>query len=1346
MSAPSGWKTCCFGFLPHSSKKMADFNREVLDYGDVIAIVVYFLLVLVTGLYAMCKATRSTVGGYFLAGRFMTWLPVGASLFASNIGSEHFIGLAGSGAASGIAVGAFEFNSLFLLQLLGWVFLPVYMASRVSTLPEYMSKRFGGQRIRVFLAVLSLLLYIFTKISVNMYAGALFIKETLGWNLYLSIILLLTLTAVCTITGGLTAVMYTDTLQFFFMIIGGSVLMIRAFIEVGGFSELKSRYMEAIPNKTIPNSTCGHPRSDAWLMLRDPINSDMPWPGFILGQTPASVWYWCADQMMVQRVLAAKTLSHAQGATLFTGYMKILPIFMMVLPGMISRVLYPDVIACVLPEECKKYCDNPMGCSNLAYPLLVINLLPSGLRGVMMSVMLAALMSDLTSIFNSSSTLFTIDIYKYVRQRAGTNELLLVGKLFVGLMVVISIVWIPIIIEMQGGQLYLYIQSIAAYLAPPIAAVYLMAIFWKRTNEKGAFWGIIIGFIVGVARMIMDFVFKEPVCGEEETRPLILIRVHYMYFATILFWQTIILTGVISYFTKPLEDAFIIRTTFWTRFNKENREDDRHLDLTFIAVPEIEMKKIETTFVDFQPTKFDKKSVDQNTGDQHQDLSMPWWKSLWRWICGVTSVEAQAQEALTFSNRLAAIASLEQEPRTKLFLNINLVITLIVGICLYVIFSVPGFVAMFRTNRGTLNGYFLAGRYMTWLPVGASLFASNIGSEHFIGLAGAGAASGIAVGAFEMNAGIVLQVLGWVYLPVYIASKVSTLPEYMSKRFGGQRIRVFLSVLSLMLYIFTKVSVNLYAGSLFIRQILNWDIYLCILLLLSLTALSTITGGLAAVIYTETLQCCIMICGGLILMIKGFSEVGGFAELMIKYTQSVPNMTLSNNTCGQPLPDAWEMLRSPTSKDLPWPGFWFGQTTAIFLITYQMMVQRALASKSLSHAQGGTLFVGYLKFLPLFMMVIPGMISRVLYPDIVACAVPEECLKYCGSRESCSNLAYPLLILRLLPSGCDGPKSETTYYSATRWRRQFGLLVAVMLAALMSDLTSVFNSASTLVTMDVWRRIRNSAQTKELLLVGKFTVLAMAGLSIAWVPIILSMQGGQLFAYVQAVSSYLSPPIAAVYLMAVLWRRFNEQGAFWGLIIGFIVGVIRMGLDFYYGTPACGEVDVRPPIIAQVHYMYFALILFWCTVLTGIIVSFCTKPSADHMLIRTLFWTRFDVSERPDEKASENIKIHSNSDIIILNTIDTSKSSEILVCHEDEVIIPKWKKLFFWICGYSPSDTKQNENDESMNAHLEKLSSLKQKFSAKVVLAINLVVIVVLTIGLNAFFTYGTRHILKNLV
>ncbi|KAG2456683.1 sodium/myo-inositol cotransporter [Polypterus senegalus] len=545
-----------------------------MEAADIVVVALYFVVVMCIGFFAMWKSNRSTVSGYFLAGRNMSWFVIGASLFVSNIGSEHFIGLAGSGAASGFAVGAWEFNALLLLQVLGWIFIPVYIRSGVFTMPEYLAKRFGGNRIKVYFAALSLLLYIFTKLSVDLYSGALFIQESLGWNLYLSVILLIGMTALLTVTGGLVAVIYTDTLQAFLMIVGALTLMVISLVEVGGLEGVKKRYMQATPNVTAVLDTYNltytnicriNPKPDSLKMLREPTDEEIPWPGFLLGQTPASVWYWCADQVIVQRVLAAKNLAHAKGSTLMAGFLKMLPMFIIVVPGMISRILYADELVCINPEHCMKVCGSRAGCSNIAYPRLVMNLLPVGLRGLMMAVMIAALMSDLDSIFNSASTIFTLDIYKMLRKTAASRELMVVGRLFVVFMVVVSIAWVPVIVEMQGGQMYLYIQEVADYLTPPVAALFLLGVFWKRCNETGAFFGGMAGFLLGGTRLIFAFIYRAPDCDQPDNRPAFIKNVHYMYIAASLFWITGIVAVIVSLLTPPPTKEQTLHTFVWGR-------------------------------------------------------------------------------------------------------------------------------------------------------------------------------------------------------------------------------------------------------------------------------------------------------------------------------------------------------------------------------------------------------------------------------------------------------------------------------------------------------------------------------------------------------------------------------------------------------------------------------------------------------------------------------------------------------------------------------------------------------------------------------------------------------------
>ncbi|XP_076000030.1 sodium/glucose cotransporter 2 isoform X3 [Genypterus blacodes] len=529
----------------------------------------------------MFRTNRGTVGGYFLAGRSMTWWPVGASLFASNIGSGHFVGLAGTGAASGIAVGAFEWNALFIVLLLGWLFVPVYLTAGVITMPQYLKKRFGGTRISLYLSIISLFLYIFTKISVDMFSGAVFIQQALGWNIYVAVIALLFITALYTVTGGLAALMYTDTVQTVVIIVGAFVLTGYSFAKVGGYSALLAGYRSAIPSAVSSldpqryniSPDCYLPRQDAFSLLRDPATGDLPWPGVVFGIAIVAGWYWCTDQVIVQRCLAARSLTHVKAGCLMCGYLKLLPMFLMVFPGMISRVLYPDEVGCVVPEVCKEVCGTEVGCSNIAYPKLVVSVMPNGLRGLMLAVMLAALMSSLASIFNSSSTLFTMDIWTRIRPQANESELIIVGRVWVLCIVAISICWIPVVQAAQSGQLFDYIQSVSSYLAPPIASVFLLAVFVRRVNESGAFWGLIGGLVMGLCRMVPEFWFGTGSCIFPSNCPFLVCGIHYLYFGIILFLCTSSLVLLISYCTKPIDDEHLHRLVFSLRHSKEERKD-----------------------------------------------------------------------------------------------------------------------------------------------------------------------------------------------------------------------------------------------------------------------------------------------------------------------------------------------------------------------------------------------------------------------------------------------------------------------------------------------------------------------------------------------------------------------------------------------------------------------------------------------------------------------------------------------------------------------------------------------------------------------------------------------------
>ncbi|XP_029473801.1 sodium/glucose cotransporter 4 isoform X2 [Rhinatrema bivittatum] len=637
-------------------------SHEKFGTPDIIVVVVYFIFVLVVGIWSSVRAARGTVGGYFLAGRTMTWIPIGASLMSSNVGSGLFVGMAGSGAAGGLAVGGFEWNATWVLVALGWIFVPVYIAAGVVTLPEYLQKRFGGQRIRIYMSVMSLILYIFTKISTDIFSGALFIQLSLGWDIYLATVILLLVTALYTIAGGLTAVIYTDTLQTIIMVAGSFSLMFISFNKIGWYSGLEEKYMKAIPSVIVPNTTCHLPRADSFHMLRDPITGDLPWPGLIFGLTVLATWVWCTDQVLVQRSLAAKNLSHAKGGSVLGGYLKILPMFFVVMPGMISRALYTDEVACVDPTICEKVCGIKVGCTNIAYPKMVIELMPVGLKGLMMAVMMAALMSSLTSIFNSSSTLFTLDIWLRIRRHATEVELMIVGRIFVAILVVISILWIPIIQAANSGQLFDYMQSVTSYLSPPVAALFILAIFCKRINEPGAFWGLLVGLVIGLIRMVMDFVYRAPYCGEEDTRPSVLKDVHYLYFALILFALTTVVSIVVSLCTPAIPDESLVRLTWWSRHSRAQRVD---LVEPWNQSNESEAPRQEVVLHPQTASEF------------------PWWKKSYYWFCGISR---DPVKRLTKEEREALerkLTSIEEKPKWRRICDINALILLAINIFLW---------------------------------------------------------------------------------------------------------------------------------------------------------------------------------------------------------------------------------------------------------------------------------------------------------------------------------------------------------------------------------------------------------------------------------------------------------------------------------------------------------------------------------------------------------------------------------------------------------------------------------------------------------------------------------------
>lgn len=457
-------------------------THKTLATADLVIIAFYFCVVFAIGFYFSRK--ERTSADYFLAGRNVGWFAIGASLFVSNISTEHFIGLAGSGASSGLAVGHFEWLACFMLLILGWIFVPFYLRSNVFTMPEFLERRFN-RSCATYLASISVIAYVFTKISVHLYAAAIVLERVLGWSPMTAAIILVLATGIYTIAGGLAAVIYTDLVQTMILVAGAVVLTILGLNAVGGFAALRA----ALP-------------PDYFHMIKPATDSAFPWTGIFFGAPILGIWYWCTDQVMVQRVLSARSEGNAKAATIFAGFLKILPVFILVLPGLIAVALYRDLF--------KFGSNGEVLNGDIAYPTLIVNLLPSGLVGVMIAALLAALMGSMSAVFNSASTLVTLDFYKKYRPNASERNLVNFGRLATGLMVLLGLAWVPFI-HLISSQLFIYLQSVQAYISPPIAACFILGILWPRLNGAGAITSLLTGFVLGALRFLMEL--KERSAG-----------------------------------------------------------------------------------------------------------------------------------------------------------------------------------------------------------------------------------------------------------------------------------------------------------------------------------------------------------------------------------------------------------------------------------------------------------------------------------------------------------------------------------------------------------------------------------------------------------------------------------------------------------------------------------------------------------------------------------------------------------------------------------------------------------------------------------------------------------------
>ncbi|MFN4084723.1 MAG: sodium:solute symporter [Spirosomataceae bacterium] len=441
---------------------------------DWIVIGGYFAILLAVAFWVVSQKSDTTED-YFLAGRNMGWFVVGASIFASNIGSEHVVGLAGAGAGNKIPMLIYEIQG-WLVVTMGWVFLPFYMRSGVFTMPEFLEKRFDA-RSRWFLSIFSLLAYVLTKVSVTVYAGGIVISSLLHIDFWTGALSTVILTGLYTVLGGMRAVVYTETLQTIVLVIGASALCYFGLEAAGGWEATKASLPKGYLN--------------IWRSIDDP---QFPWPSLVITSTIVGTWYWCTDQYIIQRALSANGIQEGRRGAIFGGFLKLLPVFLFLIPG---------VVALALKIQGKLAWES----ADQAFATLLMNTLPAGLRGLVAAGLLAALMSSLASVFNSCSTLFTIDIYQKLYPSATEERMLKIGRIATGVVVVFGIIWIPIM-QNISGVLYEYLQSVQSYIAPPITAVFLLGIFFKRINGQGAFATLLIGLLVVVVRLVLELTGK----------------------------------------------------------------------------------------------------------------------------------------------------------------------------------------------------------------------------------------------------------------------------------------------------------------------------------------------------------------------------------------------------------------------------------------------------------------------------------------------------------------------------------------------------------------------------------------------------------------------------------------------------------------------------------------------------------------------------------------------------------------------------------------------------------------------------------------------------------------------
>jgi SSS family solute:Na+ symporter len=527
-------------------------NTSVLEGLDWVVLGIYFLALIAVAVWVVLQKNNTTED-YFLAGRNVGWFVIGASIFASNIGSEHVVGLAGTGFESGAPMAHYELHAWIVL-LLGWLFLPFYIRSGAFTMPEFLEKRFDS-RSRWFLSLFSLVAYVLTKVSVTIYAGGIVVSELIGIPFWYGAIGIVIFTGIYTVIGGMKAVIYTETLQTIILILGSVCITYLGLQEVGGWSQLRETVIAVSPD-----------HFNMWRPISDP---DFPWTGLLFGGTIVGIWYWCTDQYIVQRTLAANNIKIGRRGAIFGAYLKLLPILIFLVPGIIAFALSiqnPEVFTINKADK--------------AFPMLVKYLLPVGLKGLVAGGLMAALMSSLASVFNSCSTIFTIDIYQKLKPNKSEKELLYTGRIATIFIVVLGIIWIPIMEKIGGGVMYQYLQNVQSYIAPPVTAVFLLGIIWKRVNSQAAITTLLAGLVLLIMRLGSEIYFQSEIISNQTVNSVwfTFATINFSHMAIFMFVFSVMLCISISLLTTAPNYKTIIGLSYGTLSEKQKLDNKNSYD------------------------------------------------------------------------------------------------------------------------------------------------------------------------------------------------------------------------------------------------------------------------------------------------------------------------------------------------------------------------------------------------------------------------------------------------------------------------------------------------------------------------------------------------------------------------------------------------------------------------------------------------------------------------------------------------------------------------------------------------------------------------------------------------